>query len=66
MPKTNGERDRLGIRHEGAILNGEISVQDGFRMEAGRLLQQRPRTGAPADPHLDPVLRYHLRLDSRR
>jgi hypothetical protein len=67
MPKTNGEPGRPGIHSEGAVITGQISTQHAFCMEASRLLQQQRRLrGAPADPNQDPILRFHLRLDTPR
>jgi hypothetical protein len=33
MPKTEGRPDALGIRYEGEVLNGSMSVNDAFARE---------------------------------
>ncbi len=67
MPKRQpGSADACGIKYEGAVSNGDLSVQEAFSLEARRLLQRRSQTGGAADPHLDPVLRSHLGLDRKR
>jgi hypothetical protein len=71
MPKRlPGSADQCGIRYEGAVLNGQLSVQEAFSLEAKRLAlhySQQVGVGDPyADPNLDPVLRFHHGLDGRR
>ena len=67
MPKRlPGSADGCGIRYEGGVSNGELSVQEALSLEAKRLIQQRSQRGGSAGPYQDPVLRYHLGLDSKR
>jgi len=66
MPKRlPGSLDECGIRYEGGVSNGELSVQEAFSLQANGLIQQRSQQGGSADASLDPVLRYHLGLDSK-
>jgi len=67
MPKTDGQRVQPGIYSDGAVMNGQLSTLDAFRREAALLCQQqRWQWSAPAEPAVDPVLRYHLGLDKPR
>lgn len=66
MPKREpGSPDDCGIRYDGSVLNGQLSVQDAFSLEARQLLAQPSQKGPYAGPYLDPVLRFHLRLDPK-
>jgi hypothetical protein len=60
-----GSPDECSIRYEGCVSNGELSVQEAFSLEANRLIQQRSQRGGSAGA-MDPVLRCHLGLGSKR
>jgi hypothetical protein len=67
MPKREpGSADGCGIRFQGAVSNGELSVQEALSLDARRLTHQRSQSGGFADPSQDPVLRSHLGLDRKR
>ncbi len=68
MPKTDGNPDRLRIRYQGQVLNGNVSVDEAFAREKHsedlHPVQTALQTGvktyvSPED--YDPVLRYHTR-----
>ena len=62
MPRSSRfERDGLGIRYEGEVLNGEKSVQE--RRRADELAAaRRIFEGVDGVEGCDPVLRFHYRL----
>lgn len=64
MPRTNGRRDERGIRCEGRVTNGEVSLEKAH-FDAGlharitpQFLHQQSRFGRRMDS-LDPVLQSH-------
>lgn len=60
MPRSeNGAPDELGMRCNGRVLNGGLSMMEALRMDA--LAVQRAAPTPYGEP--DPVLRYHLRID---
>lgn len=68
MPKTEGKPHAPGIRYEGPVLNGSMSVDDAFAREkqARQLhaVQTTLRTGVRtyvSPEGCDRVLRYHTR-----
>jgi hypothetical protein len=68
MPKTEGKPDALGIKYEGPVLNGSMSVDDAFarekQVEQLHAVQTTLRTGVRtygSTEQYDPVLRYHTR-----
>jgi hypothetical protein len=71
MPRTGGKPDSAGARYEGAVLNGEISVQEAHYRDAVEVtraqLAEKHRRGDFANCYVapenyDPVLCYHLRV----
>lgn len=66
MPKCQpGSADGCGIRYQGSVSNGELSLQKALGLQAKSLTQQHPQPGESPDPYRDPVLRSHLGLDRK-
>jgi hypothetical protein len=69
MPDSEKQPDSLGIRYEGELLNGKITVDEALAREkaqqqlAAAQTQIRTGVGCVRGPEeYDPVLRYHLRV----
>ena len=69
MPRTHGQPDESGIRYDGDVLTGKISVEEAHARDARQALQaqmndrERHPAGCYTTPeNYDPVLRYHLRM----
>ena len=61
MPK---KADELGIRYDGPVLTGKMTLERAKELEARRLLAKRMKDGNFARPqNYDPVLRAHCRFD---
>jgi len=63
MPRTEGERDDAGIRFKGEIGSGRTSTRDAFIMRENACSNRVPSVGERRDVPVDPVLRFHRRLD---
>jgi len=69
MPDSEKQPDSLGIRYEGELLNGKITLEDALAREKAEqqrhAIQTQIRTGVGCvrgPEEYDPVLRYHLRV----
>ncbi len=64
MPRTNGRRDERGIRWEGRVTNGEVSLEkahfdaDLHARLTPRFLHEQSQFGRRMET-LDPVLQFH-------
>jgi hypothetical protein len=64
MPRLrSGERDEMGIRMSGSVLQGERSVESGLREDGVKYSPYGKRLEGYRDVRdYDPVLRGHCRL----
>jgi len=70
MPDSDKQPDSLGIRYEGELLNGKITVDEAFAREKAKqqlhAIQTQIRTGVGCvrgPEEYDPVLRFHLGME---
>ena len=62
MPRKDGVDPATGLRYEGDVLNGKLSVTEAILREA-LTVRSSAWPAASSDVGYDPVLRSHLRLD---
>ena len=63
MPKNGGADPDTGAKVEGNVLEGKLSVEEALRRVALKAAFAAAGSVPAATGELDPVLRYHLRLD---
>ncbi len=64
MPRNEGVDPATGIEYEGKVLRGELSPEEAIRSEAHEAVNHGSRRIPVSARACDPVLRFHLRLDS--